>query len=98
MVKAKNLQTFWRSPEQFIQTVQGQNNFWFLLSNKLELIECKLEKIIGIQKQAGKVRKYETFTKNLENGMFAISSISRQTFSHKQLLQIKFDFTKIYTA
>ena len=29
----------------------------FLLSNKLEQLEFKLEKIIGIQKHAGKVRK-----------------------------------------
>jgi hypothetical protein len=48
--------------------VKGQNNFWlqnvfltfswrFLISNKLEKLELKLEKIIGIQKSAGKVRK-----------------------------------------
>ena len=47
-----------RSLEQFIQTVKGQNNFcwqntfltcsWrFLISNKLEQLEFKLEKIIG---------------------------------------------------
>ena len=50
---------FLRSLEQFIQTVKGQNNFWqqnvfltfswrFLISNKLEQLEFKLEKIIGI--------------------------------------------------
>ena len=50
---------FLRSLEQFIQTVQGQNNFWkqnafltsswrFLISNRLEQLEFKLEKIIGI--------------------------------------------------
>ena len=44
-----------RSLEQFIQTVKGQNNFWqqnafltcswrFLISNKLEQLEFKLEK------------------------------------------------------
>ena len=44
-----------RSLEQFIQTVKGQNNFWeqnafltcfmrFLISNKLEWLESKLEK------------------------------------------------------
>ena len=48
-----------RSLEQFIQTVKGRNNFWkqnavltcswrFLMSNKLEQLEFKLEKIIGI--------------------------------------------------
>ena len=48
-----------RSLEQFVGTVKGQNNFWqqnvfitlswrFLRSNKLENIEFKLEKIIGI--------------------------------------------------
>ena len=52
---AKNL----RSLEQFIQTVKGQNNFWYqnsvltcswrvLRSNKLEELEFKLEKITGI--------------------------------------------------
>jgi hypothetical protein len=54
--------------EQFIQTVNGQNNFWlqnafftcswrFLMSNKLDQLEFKLEKIIGVQKHAGKFRK-----------------------------------------
>ena len=48
-----------RSLEQFIQTVKGQNNFglqnafltcsWrFLISNKLEQLEFKLELNIGI--------------------------------------------------
>ena len=48
-----------RSLEQFIQSVKGQYNFWqenafitcswrFLRSNKLEQLEFKLEKIIGI--------------------------------------------------
>ena len=57
-----------RSLEQFIQTVKGQNNFqgqntfltcsWrFLISNNLEQFEFKLEKIIGILKNAGKVGK-----------------------------------------
>ena len=47
--------TFLRLLEQFIQTVKGQNNFWeqnafltcfmrFLISNKLEWLESKLEK------------------------------------------------------
>ena len=55
---------FLRSLEQFIQTVKGQNNFGnrmffnrFLRSNKLEQLEFKLEKNIGIEKHAGKVRK-----------------------------------------
>ena len=58
-----------RSLEQFIQTVKGQNNFWsqnafltccwrFLRLDKLEQLKSKLEKIIGIEKHAGKVRKY----------------------------------------
>ena len=48
---------FLRSLEQFIQTVKGQKNLgnnafltcsWrFLISNKLEQLEFKLEKIIG---------------------------------------------------
>ena len=53
--------------EQFIQTVKGQKNFsnkilstcsWrFLISNKSEQLEFKLEKNIGIYKHAEKVRK-----------------------------------------
>ena len=50
---------FLRSLEQFIQTVKGQKNVWqqnafltcswrFLRCNKLEQLEFKLEKIIGI--------------------------------------------------
>ena len=40
-----------RSLEQFIQTVKGRTifgNWRFLRSNKLEQLEFKLEKIIGI--------------------------------------------------
>ena len=48
-----------RSLDQFIQTVKGQDNFWqqnafltcswrFLRSNKLEQLEFRLAKIIGI--------------------------------------------------
>ena len=58
-----------RSLEQFVQTVKCQDNFWqqnafltcswsFLRSKKVEKFKFKLEKIIGIQKSAGKVRKY----------------------------------------
>ena len=50
---------FLRSLEQVVRTVKVQNNFWlqnafltcswmFLISNKLEQLEFKLEKIIGI--------------------------------------------------
>ena len=57
-----------RSLEQFIQTVKGQNNFWyqnafltcswrFLRLDELEKFKFILEKIIGIEKHAGKVRK-----------------------------------------
>ena len=38
---------FWRSLEQFIQTVKGQNNFW-QQNAFLEQLYFKLEKIIGI--------------------------------------------------
>ena len=52
-----------------IQTVKGQNNFWkqnafltcswrFLISNKLEQLEFKLEKIIGMQE---KLEKFKIF-------------------------------------
>ena len=46
---------------EFIQTVKGQNDFltcyWrFLISNELEQLELKLEKITGIQKYAGKLK------------------------------------------
>ena len=60
----RKFSNFLRSQEQFIQTVKGQNNFWFLTSSwrllihtKFEKLKSKLEKIIGIQKHAGKVRK-----------------------------------------
>ena len=57
------------SLERFIQTVKGQNNFWqqnafltcsmrFFRLNILEQLEFKLEKNVGIQKPAGKVRKF----------------------------------------
>ena len=47
------------SQEQFIQTVKGSNNFWqqnaflicscmFLIFNRLEQLEVRLEKNIGI--------------------------------------------------
>ena len=50
---------FFRSLEQFIQTVKGHNNFWeqyafltyswnFLRPNKLEQLRCQSEKKIGI--------------------------------------------------
>ena len=51
-----------RSLAQFVQTVKGQNNFWyqnafltcscgFLISNKLEQLKLKLEKNIGINQE-----------------------------------------------
>ena len=57
--QAERQENFLRSLEQFIQTVKDQNNFWqqnafltcswrFLISNKLEQLEFKLEKNIGI--------------------------------------------------
>jgi hypothetical protein len=63
--EGREFEIFFISLEWFIQTVKGQTNFWnnafltwswrFLRSNILE--QFKLEKIIGIQKSAGKVRK-----------------------------------------
>ena len=56
-----------RSQEQFIQTAKGQNNFWNrmlfklileVLSNTLEQLYFKLEKIIGIWKPTGKKEQY----------------------------------------
>ena len=57
--EGREFSKFLRSLEQYIQTVKGQNNFWqqnafltcswgFLISNRLEQLEFKLEKIIGI--------------------------------------------------
>ena len=59
MDEGREFKTFLRSLEQFIQTAKDQNNFlnrmlfltcsWkFLRSKKLEQLEFKLEKIIGI--------------------------------------------------
>ena len=66
--ESREFSKFLRSLEQFIHTVKGQNNFWlqnafltcscrFLISNKLEQLEFKSEKMIGIRKKAGKVGK-----------------------------------------
>ena len=68
-LEGREFAKFLRSLGQFIRTVKGQNNVcyqnafltcsWkFLGSNKLEQLEFELEKNIGIQKHAGKVRKY----------------------------------------
>ena len=57
---------FLRSLEQFIQTVEGQTNFWsqnafltcswrFLISDKLEQLEFKLEKILGFRNMQEKL-------------------------------------------
>ena len=57
--EGREFEIFLRSLEHFIQTVKGQNNFWSqnvfltcswrsLRSNKLEQLEFKLEKIIGV--------------------------------------------------
>ena len=59
MVEGREFSKILRSLEKIIQTVKGQNNFllqnailtcsWrFLLSNKLEQLDFKLEKNIGI--------------------------------------------------
>ena len=58
-----------RSIEQYIQTVKGQNNIWhkqnafltcswrFLIPNKFEQLEFKLEKNIGIRNMHEKLEK-----------------------------------------
>ena len=57
--EGREFANFLRSPEQFIQTVKGGNNFcqqnafliysWrFLRSDELEQLGFKLEKIVGI--------------------------------------------------
>ena len=57
--EGREFSKFLRSLEQFIQTMKGQNNFWytecfltcswsFFISNKLEQLEFKLEKVLGI--------------------------------------------------
>ena len=55
--ESREFEIFLRSQEQSFQTVKGQNNFqnafltysWkFSISNRLEQLEFKLEKIIGI--------------------------------------------------
>ena len=50
--------------EQFLVTECFLTCFWrFLVSNKLEQLEFKLEKTIGIEKHAGKVRKKNFLTR-----------------------------------
>ena len=66
--EGREFSKFLRSLEQFIQTVKGQNkscqqnafltcSWRFLRLDRLEKLKSKLEKIIGIEKHAGKVRK-----------------------------------------
>ena len=69
----------------------------FLRSNKLEQLECKLEKIIGIQKHAGKVRK-RFFQK--KSWFFFLHALKKRkeknSFSSNQILRptdIKFEFS-----
>ena len=68
MAECREFAKVLRSLEQFIQTVKGQKMFWkqnsfftcfwrFLGSNKLEQLEFKMEKNIGIEKHAGKAIK-----------------------------------------
>ena len=75
-----------RSPEQFIQSVKGQNNFWyseyfltcswrFLTSNKLEQLKLKFEKIIGISKHARKVRKSFTFVVVVDSTAAVVAAV-----------------------
>ena len=56
--EGQELEKNMRSQEQFIQPMKGQNNLWwqnafltcswrFLISNELEELEFKLEKVIG---------------------------------------------------
>ena len=58
-VEGREFAKFLRSLGQFIQTVKGQKNFWknnafftcswrFVISNKLEQLKFKLQKIIGM--------------------------------------------------
>ena len=57
--ESREFAKFLRSLEQFIQTVEGQNNFWsqnafltcswrFLMSDKSEQLEFKFEIFIGV--------------------------------------------------
>ena len=59
MAEGREFSKNFKSLEQLIQTVKGQNNFWlqnafvtcswrFLITNDLEHLEFKLEKIIWI--------------------------------------------------
>ena len=59
MAEGREFSINFKSLEQLIQTVTGQNNFWlqnafvtcswrFLITNDLEHLEFKLEKIIWI--------------------------------------------------
>ena len=67
--EGREFANFLRSLEQFIQTVKGQNNFWwqnvfltcswrFLRPNKLEQLQLKLEKILGFKNMQEKLEKY----------------------------------------
>ena len=106
-----------RSLEQFIQTVKGQNMFWkqnafltcswmFLIFNRLEQLEFKLEKIIGIYKPLGKVRfgpsdfansrpsasNFKSFSRSLEQFFL---TVSQNNFGNKiPVLQLSINLPK----
>jgi hypothetical protein len=83
-----------RSLEQFIQTVKGQNNFWkqnafltcscrFLISNKLEQLKFKLEKILGFRNMQDKLENnIPTYVKCGRKGQKLLLSDLLGAFSH----------------
>ena len=71
--------------EEFLVTEYFSCSLRFLIYNKLEQLEFKLEKNIGIQKHAGKVRKNTHFF-----GLLFLDSAHKYIF----LLKIKYDLIK----
>ena len=80
-----------KSLEQFIQTVEGQNNFrnrMLVTGCFSDLIQFKLEKIIAIYKPTGKVRKSQKFDWFKNNG------ISRDYSVRLLFKQLNFELLK----
>ena len=66
--ESREFAKFLKSPEQYIQTVKGQNNFWeqsgvfltsswrFLRSNKLEQLDSNCKKLLGFRNMQEKFK------------------------------------------
>ena len=78
-----------RSQEQFIQTVKGNNRMlltcsWrFLISNKLEVLELRLNELLGFRNMQGKLENKFSYCSMKENAkVCSLASLNiKQTFA-----------------